>query len=559
MNGDPQTSAASNPPALAEGSAADPLASAPASTSGSPSPGRSAGPLARFTRGAGAAAAGQPPASQLGAGAPSTREATPEASSDRVGEGPTATATPSGTSEVATEKSSRRHPPRGGERPKSRREKEREEDQRLEQELAAEAPPPDRPRVRVPVPNRRQRSEEIESEVAAALGGLSLDEIVAGEFKAASQPLKTGSRHRGQVIEVHGDDVFIALGGKSQGVASVRSFPTPPQPGEMVEVIVTGYSRDDDLYELSVAGGKVVAGDWADLTEGSIVEARVTGANTGGLECQVNHIRGFIPVSQIGLYHVENPAEYIGQKLLCVVTEANARRGNLVLSRRALLEREKEEARRKLLAELAPGQTREGTVRKILDFGAFVDLGGVDGLIPLSQLSWEHVKHPSDVLQEGQKVRVRIERIDEATGKISLSLKHPEENPWAHVEERFPIGSLVKGTVSRLAQFGAFVRLAPGVQGLIHISELAHHKVHKVEHIVKEGQEVECRVLDVDPQAQRISLSLKAALAKPEASEAATPAEAEEPSRKLAVPRRTVPLKGGLSRPPTGEKFGLKW
>lgn len=429
----------------------------------------------------------------------------------------------------------------------------------MERELAAEGPRPDRPRARVPVPNRRQRSEELEAEVAAALGGMSLDQIVSGELKGASQQLETGSHHRGQVIEVHGDDVFIALGGKNQGVASVRSFPTPPQPGDMVDVIVSGYSREDDLYELSVAGGKVVAGDWADISEGSIVEARVTGANTGGLECQVNNIRGFIPVSQIGLYHVDNPAEYIGQKLLCVVTEANARRGNLVLSRRALLEREKEEARRKLLAELEPGQTREGTVRKILDFGAFVDLGGVDGLIPISQLSWERIKHPSEVLQEGQKVRVRIERIDEATGKISLSLKHPEENPWAHVEERFPIGSLVKGTVSRLAQFGAFVKLAPGVEGLIHISELAHHKVHKVEHIVKEGQEVECRVLDVDPQAQRISLSLKAALAKQEpAAEAAAP-QAEEPPRELAVPRRTGPLKGGLSRPSGGEKFGLKW
>lgn len=563
MSGDSPSSNSSSPAPQNTPATEPPVPMPPAASKSSSSVRPVSGPLARFTRGGGTAYAS---AAQVGpsadAGSPPAAPATGVASSEPpLSEGLSASSAasgPEGGASAIAEPRPARRPPRGRDREKSRREKEREEDQRLERELAAESPQATQPRARVPVPNRRQRSEELEAEVAAALGGVSLDAIVSGELKVASQQLETGSHHRGQVIEVHGDDVFVALGGKNQGVTSVRSFPTPPQPGEMVDVIVTGYSRDDDLYELSVAGGKVVAADWADLSEGSIVEARVTGANTGGLECQVNNLRGFIPVSQIGLYHVDNPAEYVGQKLLCVVTEANARRGNLVLSRRALLEREKEEARRKLLAELAPGQTREGTVRKILDFGAFVDLGGVDGLIPLSQLSWERVKHPSEVLQEGQKVRVRIERIDEATGKISLSLKHPEENPWANVEERFPIGSLVKGTVSRLAQFGAFVKLAPGVEGLIHISELAHHKVHKVEHIVKEGQEVECRVLDVDPQAQRISLSLKAALAKPEAAAAAAP-ETEEPPRELAVPRRTGPLKGGLSRPSGGEKFGLKW
>jgi small subunit ribosomal protein S1 len=413
----------------------------------------------------------------------------------------------------------------------------------------------------VPVPNRWQKSAEVEAEVEAALGGMSLNKIVEGDIKTNAERLENESRHRAQVVELHGDDVFFALGGKNQGVASVRSFKEPPNPGEMVDVIVTGYSSEDDLYLLTIPGGALVAGDWSDIAEGSLVEARVTGANTGGLECQVNNIRAFIPVSQISTYRVENTADFVGEKFVCVVTEANARRGNLVLSRRAVLEREKEESKKALLAELQPGQMREGTIRKIHDFGAFVDLGGVDGLIHVSQLAWERVKHPSEVVQEGQKVRVRVEKIDEATGKISLSLKNPEEHPWTNIEQRFPVGTTVKGPVSRIAQFGAFVKLAPGVEGLIHISELAHHKVYKVENVVKEGQEVECKVLDIDAEAQRMSLSLKAAIAKPEKEPGGKPAEAEveEPPRELAVPKRGGPLKGGIGRKTGGEQFGLRW
>jgi small subunit ribosomal protein S1 len=226
-----------------------------------------------------------------------------------------------------------------------------------------------------------------------------------------------------------------------------------------------------------------------------------------------------------------------------------------------VLEREKEESKRALLAELEPGQMREGVVRKIQDFGAFVDLGGVDGLIHVSQLSWERVKHPSEVLTEGQKVRVRVERIDQDTGKIGLSLKNPEEHPWTGIAQKFPVGSIVRGPVSRIAQFGAFVKLAPGVEGLIHISELAHHKVFRVENVVKEGEEVECKVLSVDADAQRIGLSLKATIAKAvkESDKPKDQPEIEEPRREPVVPKRAGPLKGGAGKTSGGEQFGLKW
>ena len=417
------------------------------------------------------------------------------------------------------------------------------------------------PKPAVPVPNRRERPEDLEAEIAAALGGLSLDDIVSAPAKGAAERLENESRHRAQIANVHGDDVFFTLGGKDQGIASLRSFAEPPQVGDMVDVVVTGFNAEDNLYDLAVPGAALVASKWSDVAEGSLVEARITGANTGGLECEVAGTRGFIPASQVAMYRIENFGDYVGQKLVCVVSESNERRGNLVLSRRAVLEREKEETKKALLAELAPGQMREGIVRKIQDFGAFVDIGGVDGLIHISQLSWERVKHPSEVVAEGQKVRVRIEKIDLETGKIGLSLKNPEEHPWTGIEQKFPVGATVRGPVSRIAQFGAFVKLAPGVEGLIHISELAHHKVFRVENVVKEGEEVECKVLSVDADAQRIGLSLKATIAKAvkESDKAKDQAEVEEPPRELAVAKRKGPLKGGMGKTSGGEQFGLKW
>jgi small subunit ribosomal protein S1 len=458
-------------------------------------------------------------------------------------------------------------PPKKSEgRPKSRREKHRDEDATVDQLVAAERQARgDRGRQpHVPVPNRRQKNDELEAEIAAALGDLSLDDVVARQadvIATNAERLENESRHRAQVIDLHADDVFFALGGKNQGVASLRSFAEPPKIGDVLDVVVTGYNSEENLYDLAIPGAAIVAGDWSEISEGALVDATITAANTGGLECKVGAIRGFIPASQVALYRTENFGDFVGQKMVCVVTESTERRGNLVLSRRAVLEREKEESKKALLAELEPGQMRDGIVRKIQDFGAFVDLGGVDGLIHVSQLSWERVKHPSEILTEGQKVRVRIEKIDQETGKIGLSLKNPEEHPWAGIEQKFPVGATVRGPVSRIAQFGAFVKLAPGVEGLIHISELAHHKVYKVENVVKEGDEVETKVLSVDGEAQRISLSLKALQARAVKDEGKPKEEAvpDEPPREPAVAPRRGPLKGGIGKPSGGEQFGLKW
>jgi small subunit ribosomal protein S1 len=204
----------------------------------------------------------------------------------------------------------------------------------------------------------------------------------------------------------------------------------------------------------------------------------------------VGQIRGFIPASQISIYRVEDFEEFADQKLQCVVTEANPSRRNLVLSRRAAIEREREAARQKLWEELEVGQVREGVVRRIQDFGAFVDIGGIDGLIHVSELSWERVNHPSEVLEEGQTIQVRVEKVDREADRLGLSYRGVMENPWTKAEANYPVNSLVTGTVSRIMQFGAFVKLEPGVEGLVHISELAHHRVTRVSNVLHEGDEI---------------------------------------------------------------------
>ena len=440
------------------------------------------------------------------------------------------------------------------------------------EEPAATAPPPPQPEVEpaegerfkpaVPPPSRRDRlPPELEREIHEALDDPALAALTDSTFVApAGETLEPDSHLRGTVVRIHGDNVFFALGGRNEGVVSRRTFRDPPSIGTEMEVVVKRFHAEDGLYELFIPGTSVAVSGWADLAEGALVEARITGANTGGLECMVNNIRGFIPASQIGTFRLEDFADYIGQKLLCVATEVNRKRKNLVLSHRAVIEREKEEARRRFLDELQPGQVREGVVRSIQDFGVFVDLGGVDGLIHISQLSWERVNHPREVLQEGQKVKVKVEKINRETGKIGLSYRDLLEHPWAHVEERFPPGAIVKGPVSRIAKFGAFVKLAPGIEGLVHISELAHHRVNRVTDVVSEGQEVEVKVLSVDAQAQRIALSLKAAQPEPPAEEEALEeARWGERHRDHGSPRHKRPLKGGFDRPSGGEQFGLKW
>ena len=431
----------------------------------------------------------------------------------------------------------------------------------------AETPPaPPKPPAapKLTLPNLRQPlagdlQAELDRELAAAM---ELEDFLGGSAGMASrkEPLEDGQRVHGTVLKIDEDSVFVALGGPDEGVVPFIQFTAAePVPGDTIEVIVRGISKADGLYQLTLPGEAINVTDWSDIESGSIVEATVTGSNSGGLECTVAGIAGFIPISQISEHRIEDTSEFVGQKFLCVVTEANPRRGNLVVSRRGVLEREREAKRQEQLDKIEEGDLLEGIVRSVKDFGAFVDLGGLEGLIHISKLSWERIKHPSEVIEVGQKVKVKVDKIDKQTGKMSLSYRDLLENPWDLAIATIAPGALMNGTVTRVANFGAFVRVAAGIEGLVHISEVAGHRVSNVSAFLKEGQDVAVKVLSIDRETQKIALSIKQAIHKPEE----TPSVEEEadaaPAELTVKPTHTGPLKGGNNQATGGERFGLRW
>ena len=422
-------------------------------------------------------------------------------------------------------------------------------------------PGPVKPSGPVPVPSKRQRDEKEDAELESVLAGQSMEDLVAKSDAQVGEEVELDSRLKATVSRIHEDNVFFTLKGQYEGLASVRSFKKPPEVGAMVEVVVKKYLADEGLYEVGIPGSAVDVADWADVEKGSVVEVRVTGSNTGGLECMVNTIRGFIPASQIEIHRVENFSEYVNQKMTCVVTEANKKRKNLVLSRRAILEQKLAEERKERMAAIQPGVELPGKVTRLMDFGAFVDIGGgVEGLVHISKLSWDRIGHPKEVLEAGQDIQVKVEKVNAKTGKIALSHRDTIEHPWHNIDSKYAVGSTVQGKVTRLAQFGAFVRLEPGVEGLIHISELAHHRVVAVKNVVKEGDDVEVKILTVDAESQKMGLSLKATQPEPEKPAAKSDKDAApENQRPMAVPRRDGPLKGGRDKGAGGENFGLNW
>lgn len=432
--------------------------------------------------------------------------------------------------------------------------------------LAGDKPSPKRPQKastsKVAIPNLRHAlPDDIQAELDAELAATDVEAMLSGPAGMANraEPLVDGATVQGQVLKIHDDNVFVALGGPDEGVVAFDQFETEPAVGDSIDVIIRGVSREDGLYALGLPGSAIEASDWEDIEEGSVVEVTVTGSNAGGLECKIGGAKGFIPISQISEYRVEETSEFVGQRFRCVVTESSQKRGNLVLSRRAILEREREEKRKEQLEKIEVGDELEGIVRTIKDFGAFVDLGGLDGLIHISKLSWDRVKHPSDVLEIGQKVTVQIDSVDKENSKISLSYRDLLENPWDTAEQQFEIGSVHQGEVTRIAAFGCFVKLTSGIEGLVHISELAHHRVSKVGAFVSEGQEVEVKVLSFDRDAQKIGLSIKAAQQTLVDTPDAEP-ETVEPPREVAVKAmHTGPLKGGNNSDAGGERFGLRW
>jgi small subunit ribosomal protein S1 len=424
------------------------------------------------------------------------------------------------------------------------------------------------PARRVAVPNLRSAlDDDLEADYEAALAGMEVDTLLAADAAGkADVPLEPGTRLMGTVLAVGPDTAFIDLGARRQGAmrlaAMIEEGADIPAVGATVEVHVGSRNEEDGLYDVAPANRAVAVEDWSQLQAGMIVEAHVKAANKGGLECEVGGLRGFMPASLVSTWRVENLEEMVGQTVECLVTELVPEARRLVLSRRAVIEKRAADAKATMLETLEPGTELDGIVRNVRDFGAFVDIGnGVEGLVHVSELSWERVANAADILQPGQKVRVVVKRIDRQTGKIGLSARDLVESPWKRAGDKYHVGATVQGTVSRIAQFGAFVRLEPGVEGLVHISELASRHIRSVADVVREGQTVECRVLTVDPDEQRMSLSIKALAPAPAAQQAGEPETElpEEPAPPPAAKKRTGPLKGGLGGDSQGAKFGLRW
>ena len=256
---------------------------------------------------------------------------------------------------------------------------------------------------------------------------------------------------------------------------------------------------------------------WVKLEErfnsGEIFETEVKDVVKGGLVVDLG-VRGFVPASLVEAHFVEDFSDYKGKNLTFKIVELDKEKNRLILSHRAVVEEEKGKHKKNLMSTVTPGQVIDGTVQRITDSGAFVDIGGIDGLVHISQLSHQHIDKPSDVVQEGQKVKVKVLNVDRDNERISLSIKETQPGPWSEVPEKAPKGSTLTGTVKRLVSYGAFVEVFPGVEGLVHISQIAHKHIGTPHEVLKEGQEVQVKVLDANAGEQRLSLSIKDLLEK---------------------------------------------
>jgi len=405
--------------------------------------------------------------------------------------------------------------------------------------------------------------DQIEQELAEAMGGQDMHQILA-----ANTPKVTDSDHtapqnrsndlhgsmghrvvRGRIAEIHGDDVFVNLhgmDGKNQGVVPLSQFEREPRMGSVMDFVLQRVDPSQGLMILSKEGS-IGKATWDQLFRGSVVEARVTGSNKGGLELELaGGIKAFMPASGIDLHYVENLEQFVGQKLRAQVQEINRHSQKVVLNRRGLLENERQAKQAQLWDELQIGQTRQGTISSIAEYGVFVDLGGMDGMVHVSDLSYSRVNNPSDVVNVGETVTVQILKIDREKNRISLGMKQAKSDPWIGIDQKYAPGSLIEATVSSIVDFGAFVQLEQGVEGLVHISELSHKRINYVSDVLQIGQTESFRVIAVDAENRRISLSLKTVDVPTQQSDSPSDVALSQVRRKEAHKKLRGPLKGGI-------------
>ncbi|MDO8184824.1 30S ribosomal protein S1 [Conexibacter sp. JD483] len=348
---------------------------------------------------------------------------------------------------------------------------------------------------------------------------LEIDGKIVPNYDATLTPFEEGDVVTGHVVRIDKDEVLVDIGYKSEGVIpsnelSIRKSVDPKdevEMGEEVDALVLTKEDQDGRLILSKKRARFEKA-WrrieAAAESGEPVDGTVIEVVKGGLIIDLG-VRGFLPASLVDIRRVPHLDEYLGQTIECRVIELNRSRNNVVLSRRAVLEEQRREDRERILDRLQPGMIVEGTISNIVDFGAFVDLDGIDGLIHISELSWSHVNHPSEILSIGDTVSVKVLDIDRDRQRISLGLKQTQEDPWQRVVDTYNVGDELEGRVTKVVTFGAFVEILDGVEGLVHISELAQHHVENPREIIQPNDEVKVKILEIDSERRRLSLSIK--------------------------------------------------
>jgi small subunit ribosomal protein S1 len=395
--------------------------------------------------------------------------------------------------------------------------------------------------------------ENPQAHVVAGSNGLLLeiDGQIVPNYDATFRDIEEGEVVTGHVVRIDKDEVLVDIGYKSEGVIpanelSIRKSVDPHDEvhlGEEVDAIVMTKEDQDGRLIMSKKRARFekawrrieTAAESGEPVEGTVIEVV-----KGGLIIDLG-VRGFLPASLVDIRRVPNLDEYMGTKIETKVIELNRSRNNVVLSRRAVLEEERKEVRQQILDRLAPGLVVEGQISNIVDFGAFVDLDGIDGLIHISELSWSHVNHPSEILSIGDTVQVKVLDIDRDRQRISLGLKQTQEDPWQRIVDTYNVGDELAGTVTKVVTFGAFVEILDGVEGLVHISELAAHHVESPREIVHPGDAIRVQILEIDSERRRLSLSAKRVedqilpVSRPDDAPAAETTDAEEvPAEEVA-------------------------
>jgi len=306
------------------------------------------------------------------------------------------------------------------------------------------------------------------------------------------------------VAGISGSDVIIELGPRVQGAVSMLEFDEAPALGSTLKVVPTG--KEETLWLFSSKKARSLA-SWEEMELGSLVKGKVIGVNKGGLELKVSGVNAFMPASQIALNHVEDLFAYVGQTMLAEVKEMDRDKGRIVISRRAVLMLERQAKTEEAVGGLVEGSVMSGKVTRVESFGAFVDLGGVEGLLHVSNISHKRVEDPNEVLSKGQDVRVMLLKIEDGGRRIGLGMKQLEADPWDEAVEKLREDTVVEGKIVRVQDFGAFVELLPGVDGLLHVSQLGQGRVNRASDVLKVGEELSVRIESIDPMARRISLS----------------------------------------------------